>query len=29
VGPEGEGPDRQRSLEERYLSPELLAKYRS
>jgi 2-methylisocitrate lyase-like PEP mutase family enzyme len=28
VGPEGEGPDRQRSLEERYFSPELLAKYR-
>jgi 2-methylisocitrate lyase-like PEP mutase family enzyme len=28
VGPEGEGSDKQRSLEERYFSPELLAKYR-
>lgn len=29
VGPEGEGPDKQRMLEERYLPPELLKKYRS
>ena len=28
VGPEGEGPDKQRDLEERYFSPDLLAKYR-
>jgi len=28
VGPEGEGGEKQRELEERYLSPAMLAKYK-